>query len=177
MDSSSDEVWVDIGAVFPGSSRRGSDSTMMLTAETSQTREGGSRISLCRVQKEGRRGYELKVNSLVCHGCLVLEAKGVLADGVGGEDVVALLLVLPFQQHLVVRIATTQAQVTNHLVSSSPRLGQESVKMDILDDEVDSEVASRLDGEVEPYKRRRVSFCVWTACLKWKRRSPIFSPA
>lgn len=34
MDSSRDDVWLEIGAVLPGSSRRGSDSTMMLSKIT-----------------------------------------------------------------------------------------------------------------------------------------------
>ena len=51
--------------------------------------------------------YVLEVDHAVCEGGLVLKAERVLADHVGSEDVVALLLTLPLEQDLVVRVAGT----------------------------------------------------------------------
>ena len=67
--------------------------------------------------------HNVEVDELVGKGChIVREAEGVFARGVGGEDVVALLLRFTVQQVLVIRVS---------------------------DFEVDLESRARLDGKVE----------------------------
>lgn len=61
MDSSSEEVCSEMGACFPGSSRRGSDSIMMLSEAGSEREETTGRGQLKSFSGEGRT---LRVNGL-----------------------------------------------------------------------------------------------------------------
>ena len=102
MDSSSEVVWSAIGFCLPGSSRRGSDSTMTLP-------KGDQRVPSKSDSQE--EGDSLKVDDFVRQTGLVLEAEAVLADGVGGEDIVTLALADAVEDDLFVRVLDIEVYV------------------------------------------------------------------
>lgn len=101
------------------------------------------------------KGDVLEVDHLVRQGSLVLEAERVLSDCVGRQDEVALTRSDLLQQGLVVGVTghASEGQRQRSWVSwvtpwARGRAARREV-WHVLDDEVDQEVASRLDGKVE----------------------------